>query len=55
MRAPPATGVTIHIGHLKWSVWILTPIAGGILIGLAGYLGTRRVVRRSPLAVLREL
>ena len=41
--------------HFKWPMWIVTPVAGGALIGLAGYLGTRRVVRRSPLAVLREL
>jgi putative ABC transport system permease protein len=41
--------------HFKWPVWILAPLAGGLLIGLAGYLGTRRVVSRSPLSVLREL
>jgi putative ABC transport system permease protein len=39
----------------KWPVWILAPLAGGILIGLAGYIGTRRVVSQSPLTVLREL
>jgi putative ABC transport system permease protein len=37
----------------KWPVWLAAPLAGGILIGLAGYIGTRRVVRRSPLTVLR--
>jgi len=36
-------------------VWILAPLAGGLLIGLAGYIGTRRVVSQSPLSVLREL
>lgn len=40
---------------LKWPVWITAPFLGGVLIGLAGYLGTRRVVERSPLAVLREV
>jgi putative ABC transport system permease protein len=40
---------------LKWPVWIIAPLAGGLLIGLAGYIGTRRVVERSPLAVLREV
>lgn len=38
----------------KWPVWILAPLAGCLLIGLAGYIGTRRVVDRSPLQVLRE-
>lgn len=39
----------------KWLVWILAPLAGGALIGTAGFIGTRRVVERSPLAVLREI
>lgn len=39
----------------KWSVWLIAPLAGGLLIGLAGFLGTRRVVRQSPMTVLREL
>lgn len=41
--------------RFKWPVWIVTPLLGGVLIGLAGFIGTRRVVRRSPLTVLREL
>jgi putative ABC transport system permease protein len=41
--------------RFKWPVWILAPLAGGLLIGLAGYIGTRRVVSQSPLTVLREL
>jgi putative ABC transport system permease protein len=41
--------------HPKWPVWLIAPLAGGLLIGLAGYLGTRRVVRQSPMTVLREL
>ncbi len=39
----------------KWPVWLIAPLAGGVLIGLAGYFGTRRVVSQSPLTVLREL
>ncbi|MFL6714718.1 MAG: ABC transporter permease [Sulfurifustis sp.] len=39
----------------KWPVWILAPLAGGVLIGVAGFVGTRRVVERSPLTVLREI
>jgi len=39
----------------KWPVWILAPLAGSLLIGIAGYIGTRRVVDRSPLSVLREV
>ncbi|MCR4347567.1 MAG: hypothetical protein NUV55_10275 [Sulfuricaulis sp.] len=39
----------------KWPVWLAAPFLGGLLIGLAGYWGTRRVVRQSPLTILREL
>jgi putative ABC transport system permease protein len=39
----------------KWPLWLLLPPIGALLIGAAGYWGTRRVVRRSPLAVLRTL
>lgn len=39
----------------KWPLWLLLPPIGAVLIGAAGYWGTRRVVRRSPLAVLRTL
>jgi putative ABC transport system permease protein len=34
-------------------LWLLTPLAGAALTGVAGYLGTRRVLRHTPLAVLR--
>jgi len=41
--------------HFKWPLWLIVPLAGMLLIGFAGYVGTRRVVSRSPLSVLREL
>lgn len=36
-----------------WPVWIATPLAGMLLVGTAGYWGTRPVVNRSPLLLLR--
>ncbi len=41
--------------HFQWPLWLLLPPAGALLVGLAGFWGTRRVVRQSPLVVLREL
>ncbi|MGA7181028.1 MAG: FtsX-like permease family protein [Thiobacillaceae bacterium] len=41
--------------HLKWQLWVTLPPLGALLIGAAGYWGTRRVVRLSPLVVLRGL
>jgi len=38
----------------KWPLWLLLPPTGAILIGAAGFWGTRRVVRESPLTVLKE-
>ncbi|MCL6415945.1 FtsX-like permease family protein [Aestuariirhabdus sp. Z084] len=35
--------------------WLLLPIIGGVLVGGAGWWGTRRVVTQAPLGVLREL
>lgn len=39
----------------KWPVWLIAPLAGAAIVGAAGYLGTRGVVRASPLALLRRL
>lgn len=39
----------------KWQVWLLAPLCGAFLIGLAGYWGTRGVVARSPLTMLRDV
>lgn len=42
---------------LHWAPhpWLLLlPLAGAILVGGAGVIGTRRALNASPLAVLRE-
>ncbi|MFP5349480.1 MAG: ABC transporter permease, partial [Gammaproteobacteria bacterium] len=39
----------------KWQVWLAAPLAGAAILGAAGYIGTRRVVGASPLALLRRL
>jgi putative ABC transport system permease protein len=39
----------------QWWPWWLLPLGGALLVGLAGVWGTRRVVRQSPLVVLRGL
>lgn len=38
--------------RVHWEVWVLTPLAGSLLVGIAGYLGTRAIVRQSPLPLL---
>lgn len=40
---------------IKWQLWLLLPLIGAVLIGAAGYWGTRRVVQQSPLVVLNNL
>ncbi|MCW8993616.1 MAG: ABC transporter permease [Gammaproteobacteria bacterium] len=39
----------------KWWLWLSLPPIGAVLIGAAGFQGTRRVVRESPLRVLNDL
>ena len=39
--------------HLE--IWLLAPLAGALAVGLSGYWHTRRVVRGSPMKILREL
>jgi putative ABC transport system permease protein len=39
---------------VKWPVWVATPLAGALLLAAAGWFGTRRLARTSPLVVLRE-
>jgi putative ABC transport system permease protein len=41
--------------HFQWPLWLLLPPAGALLVGMAGFWGTRRVVDQSPLVVLRGL
>ena len=38
----------------KWPLWIATPLVGALLVGAAGYWGTRPVLERSPLILLRD-
>ncbi len=45
----------MHLDYtFKWQVWIAAPLSGALLIGTAGYWGTRRVVSSSPMKLLRE-
>jgi putative ABC transport system permease protein len=45
----------LHLQHsFHWQVWIITPVAGALLIGAAGYWGTRAVVQRSPMLLLQN-
>ncbi|GAB4356564.1 MAG: ABC transporter permease [Methylohalobius crimeensis] len=36
-------------------IWLVVPAIGAVLTGLAGYWGTREVLRKSPVAVFRDL
>jgi putative ABC transport system permease protein len=45
-----------HLAYsIKWQLWLLLPVIGAVLIGVAGFWGTRQVVRKSPLLVLNNL
>ncbi|MGB5474847.1 MAG: FtsX-like permease family protein, partial [Gammaproteobacteria bacterium] len=45
----------LHLEHsLQWPVWVITPVAGALLIGAAGFWGTRSVLERSPMLLLRN-
>jgi len=45
----------LHFDYsFKWPVWLAAPLLGAVLIGAAGYHGTRAVVQRSPVLLLRE-
>jgi len=39
----------------NWPLWLLLPVIGALIVGAAGYWGTRVVVRHSPLAVFYRL
>lgn len=40
---------------IKWWLWVGLPPIGALLIGAAGFIGTRKVVKKSPLMVLNNL
>ena len=48
-----------YVFWMRWQpavwLWIALPLAGGCLIGLSGWLGVRRVVRQSPMGVLKAV
>jgi putative ABC transport system permease protein len=45
----------LHLEYsFQWPVWIAAPIVGALLIGAAGYWGTRAVVERSPMLLLQN-
>ncbi len=39
----------------KWQLWLALPLAGALIVGVAGYWGTRMVVQQNPLAVFYRL
>jgi len=41
--------------HLHYYLWGIVPVLGALLTGIAGFLTTRGVLRKSPVIVLREL
>ncbi|VAW82458.1 ABC transporter, fused permease protein [hydrothermal vent metagenome] len=45
----------LHLEYsIQWWLWIAAPVAGALLIGAAGYWGTRAVVEQSPMLLLRN-
>ncbi len=45
----------MHLDYqFKWPLWIATPLIGALLVGTTGYWGTRPVLARSPLLLLRD-
>ena len=45
----------MHLDYsFKWPVWIAAPLLGALLVGCAGYWGTRPVLQQTPLTLLRE-
>lgn len=41
--------------RIHWEIWGLAPAGGALAVGISGYLHTLRVVRTSPMKILREL
>ncbi len=45
----------LHLEYrFQWLIWIATPLVGALLIGAVGFWGTRAVVERSPMLLLRN-
>jgi putative ABC transport system permease protein len=40
--------------HNAW-IWVIGPLGGAVGVGLSGTLGTRKVLSRPPLSVIREI
>jgi putative ABC transport system permease protein len=41
--------------RIHWWNFMMSPVLGGLAVGIAGYLNTRKIVTTSPLEVLRQL
>ena len=45
----------MHLEYsFKWQVWLAAPLVGALLVGCAGYWGTRPVLQQTPLSLLRD-
>jgi len=51
--------VSVHVLELQFTpdpwVWLIGPLGGAVGVGLSGTLGTRKVLSRPPLTVIREI
>lgn len=48
-------GNLLFDGALPWSLWLLLPLALGLLVACGGYLASRRALAVPPLTLLREM
>jgi putative ABC transport system permease protein len=45
----------LHLEHsFQWPLWIGAPVAGALLVGIAGFWGTRAITDRSPVLLLHS-
>jgi putative ABC transport system permease protein len=51
--------VSVHVLELEYVhnlwIWLIGPLGGAIGVGLSGTIGTRKVLSRPPLTVIREI